>query len=97
MCLYIYVLFCLLEGNSSSNNLGLESINVITNALGSRSVNLREMMRRATAAVRSSGMGTVFINVCFFIAVIRHTKNNFVQKFIGLSAKYTNFLVQHVA
>jgi E3 ubiquitin-protein ligase EDD1 len=42
------------EGNSSSNNLGLESINVITNALGSRSVNLREMMRRATAAVRSS-------------------------------------------
>jgi len=78
MCLCIYVWFCILEGNSSSNNLGLESINVITNALGSRSVNLREMMRRATAAVRSSGKGTVFINFCFFSAVSRHVKNNVV-------------------
>ncbi|PSN30861.1 hypothetical protein C0J52_20667 [Blattella germanica] len=42
------------EGSNNSNNSGLESINVITNALGSRSVSLREMMRRATAAVRSS-------------------------------------------
>ncbi|XP_021934340.1 E3 ubiquitin-protein ligase UBR5 isoform X2 [Zootermopsis nevadensis] len=42
------------EGSNSTNNSGLESINVITNALGSRSVSLREMMRRATAAVRSS-------------------------------------------
>ncbi|KAJ9581588.1 hypothetical protein L9F63_023235, partial [Diploptera punctata] len=42
------------EGTNNSNNSGLESINVITNALGSRSVSLREMMRRATAAVRSS-------------------------------------------
>ena len=82
MCLYVYVWFCILEGNSSSssNNLGLESINVITNALGSRSVNLREMMRRATAAVRSSGKGTVFVNFCFYTAVIRHTKNNFLFK-----------------
>ena len=67
---------------------------MITNALGSRSVNLREMMRRATAAVRSSGKGTVFINFCFFSAVIRHMKNNFVQKFICLSAEYANSLVQ---
>ncbi|XP_069676360.1 E3 ubiquitin-protein ligase UBR5 isoform X2 [Periplaneta americana] len=43
------------ETSNNSNNSGLESINVITNALGSRSVSLREMMRRATAAVRSSG------------------------------------------
>lgn len=35
---------------------GLESINVISSALGSRSVNLREMMRRATAAVRSGSV-----------------------------------------
>jgi hypothetical protein len=37
---------------------------VITNALGSRSVSLREMMRRATAAVRSSGNKSVFVNFC---------------------------------
>lgn len=42
------------EGSNNSNNSGLESINVITNALGSRSVSLREMMRRVTAPVRSS-------------------------------------------
>ncbi|XP_046991563.1 E3 ubiquitin-protein ligase UBR5 [Schistocerca americana] len=41
------------QEGSNSNSSGLESINVITNALGSRSVSLREMMRRATAAVRS--------------------------------------------
>lgn len=45
-------------GNPPSG--GLESINVISSALGSRSVNLREMMRRATAAVRSgSGSGAI--------------------------------------
>ncbi|KAK6633415.1 hypothetical protein RUM44_004018 [Polyplax serrata] len=39
---------------------GLESFNVISNALGSRSVNLREMMRRATAAARSgTGSGSI--------------------------------------
>ncbi|KAK7870183.1 hypothetical protein R5R35_012737 [Gryllus longicercus] len=42
------------EGGTGSNSSGLESINVITNALGSRSVSLREMMRRVTAPVRSS-------------------------------------------
>lgn len=42
---------------------GLDSINVITSALGSRSVNLREMMRRATAAVRSgSGSGASHVS-----------------------------------
>ncbi|XP_067014137.2 E3 ubiquitin-protein ligase UBR5 isoform X4 [Anabrus simplex] len=41
------------EANTNTSS-GLESINVITNALGSRAVSLREMMRRATAAVRSS-------------------------------------------
>lgn len=43
------------ESNVNSSSSGLESINVITNALGPRSVSLREMMRRATAAVRSTG------------------------------------------
>lgn len=38
--------------NGSTGLTGLESINVITNALGSRSANLRELMRRATAVVR---------------------------------------------
>nr|XP_018904419.1 PREDICTED: E3 ubiquitin-protein ligase UBR5 isoform X3 [Bemisia tabaci] len=38
--------------DSSTPSSGLESINVITNALGSRSVSLREMMRRASVAVR---------------------------------------------
>ncbi|KAG8228758.1 hypothetical protein J437_LFUL008199 [Ladona fulva] len=42
------------QESSSNASSGLESINVITNALGSRSVSLREMMRRASAAVRSS-------------------------------------------
>lgn len=45
------------ETTSSSNtNAGLECINVITNALGPRSVSLREMMRRATAAASRSGL-----------------------------------------
>lgn len=35
----------------------MESINVITNALGSRSTNLREMMRRATANRRATPEG----------------------------------------
>ncbi|CAG2059005.1 unnamed protein product [Timema podura] len=50
------------QEGSSSYSSGLESINVITNALGSRSVSLREMMRRATAAVRSSERETVAEN-----------------------------------
>lgn len=53
---YVKHFLLLLEIFPSSNGTtglaGLESINVITNALGSRSANLREMMRRATAAVR---------------------------------------------
>lgn len=40
----------------SNTNPGLECINVITNALGPRSVSLREMMRRATAAANRSGL-----------------------------------------
>lgn len=40
--------------NTSSSTPGLECINVITNALGPRSVSLREMMRRATAAASRS-------------------------------------------
>lgn len=52
------MLFICLEGNlaSSSTGAGMESINVITNALGGsggghqRPVSVREMMRRATAA-----------------------------------------------
>lgn len=47
----------LAETTSSTNtNAGLECINVITNALGPRSVSLREMMRRATAAASRSGI-----------------------------------------
>jgi hypothetical protein len=61
VCLCICVFFFPPEGTSNSNNSGLESINVITNALGSRSVSLREMMRRATAAVRSSGKKSLFL------------------------------------
>jgi hypothetical protein len=59
-CICVYICFWPPDGSSNSNNTGLESINVITNALGSRSVSLREMMRRATAAVRSSGKEIVF-------------------------------------
>lgn len=46
-----------LETTTTSNtNAGLECINVITNALGSRSVSLREMMRRASAVANRSGL-----------------------------------------
>ncbi|XP_046667814.1 E3 ubiquitin-protein ligase UBR5 isoform X3 [Homalodisca vitripennis] len=51
------------ENNVNSNTSGLESINVITNALAPRNVSLREMMRRATAAVRTSGEGEAAANV----------------------------------
>ncbi|XP_044743814.1 E3 ubiquitin-protein ligase UBR5 isoform X2 [Chrysoperla carnea] len=37
--------------NETANSAGLECMNVITNALGSRSVSLREMMRRAAQDV----------------------------------------------
>lgn len=50
-----YYLYFLAENNVNNSTSGLESINVITNALTPRSVSLREMMRRATAAVRTSG------------------------------------------
>lgn len=44
------------ETTSTNTNPGLECINVITNALGPRSVSLREMMRRATAAASRSNL-----------------------------------------
>lgn len=42
------------ENLQNTSTPGLECINVITNALGPRSVSLREMMRRATAAASRS-------------------------------------------
>lgn len=56
----LYYLYFLAENNVNNSTSGLESINVITNALTPRSVSLREMMRRATAAVRTSGNAFLF-------------------------------------
>ncbi|XP_054273224.1 E3 ubiquitin-protein ligase UBR5 isoform X2 [Macrosteles quadrilineatus] len=56
------------DNAANSNTSGLESINVITNALAPRSVSLREMMRRATAAVRTSGEGEAANNMQPYVA-----------------------------
>jgi hypothetical protein len=93
---YIKAIFFPPEGSSNSNNSGLESINVITNALGSRSVSLREMMRRATAAVRSSGKKSLFPHACF--CFILHNKawcKIICVSELSFSAECTNFLISY--
>jgi hypothetical protein len=52
------------------------------------------MMRRATAAVRSSGKGAMFINFCLFQCWHQtYEKWFFLEKFISMSAEYANYLV----